>query len=260
MLCRGGPVPARTTPGLPLSRSRSLPSPSLPFPLLRPAPPLRPSCCPGASAGAGMLLGVARHCLSHTALPVPHGTSRPRGRRARSLRHFPSKGDGVLAPSTMPAAHQREQQVDLDHRQDASPGELVSLGQVRPLGHVRPLEGVHRFGPVPPELTAAVPRGCSDARSRGRPQTCEDPCKEGARPAGRCHGGAVRRPPSAVPPWRAPPCRRVAPRRPVGTALRVAAAVDETGPAPCSGTDRRSAAAPRAGGPGRCARVATSGL
>ncbi|MEV5881947.1 beta-N-acetylhexosaminidase [Streptomyces sp. NPDC052020] len=40
-----------------------------------------------------------------------------------------------------------EQQVYLDHRQDADPGEPV------PIGYVRTLEDVYRFEPVPPELT-----------------------------------------------------------------------------------------------------------
>ncbi|GAB7033227.1 beta-N-acetylhexosaminidase [Streptomyces sp. NPDC021749] len=40
-----------------------------------------------------------------------------------------------------------EQQVYLDHRQDPSPDEPV------PIGYVRTLEDVHRFEPVPPELT-----------------------------------------------------------------------------------------------------------
>ncbi|UQA95176.1 beta-N-acetylhexosaminidase [Streptomyces halobius] len=40
-----------------------------------------------------------------------------------------------------------EQQVYLDHRQHASPDEPV------PIGYVRTLEDVHRFEPVPPELT-----------------------------------------------------------------------------------------------------------
>ncbi|MGY3202009.1 beta-N-acetylhexosaminidase [Streptomyces sp. TE5632] len=41
-----------------------------------------------------------------------------------------------------------EQHVYLDHRQDAGPDEPV------PIGYVRTLEDVHRFEPVPPELTA----------------------------------------------------------------------------------------------------------
>ncbi|MER6406458.1 beta-N-acetylhexosaminidase [Streptomyces viridosporus] len=41
-----------------------------------------------------------------------------------------------------------EQQVYLDHRQDAGPDEPV------PIGYVRTLEDVYRFEPVPPELTA----------------------------------------------------------------------------------------------------------
>lgn len=40
-----------------------------------------------------------------------------------------------------------EQQVYLDHRQDASPDEPV------PIGYVRTLEDVYRFEPVPPDLT-----------------------------------------------------------------------------------------------------------
>ncbi|GAA1432666.1 beta-N-acetylhexosaminidase [Streptomyces thermospinosisporus] len=45
-----------------------------------------------------------------------------------------------------------EQQVYLDHRQDAGPDEPV------PIGYVRTLEDVYRFEPVPPELTAEEAR------------------------------------------------------------------------------------------------------
>ncbi|NEY32848.1 family 20 glycosylhydrolase [Streptomyces sp. PRKS01-65] len=45
-----------------------------------------------------------------------------------------------------------EQQVYLDHRQDADPGEPV------PIGYVRTLEDVYRFEPVPPELTGPEAR------------------------------------------------------------------------------------------------------
>jgi hexosaminidase len=45
-----------------------------------------------------------------------------------------------------------EQQVYLDHRQDAGEDEPV------PIGYVRTLEDVYRFDPVPPQLTAAEAR------------------------------------------------------------------------------------------------------
>jgi hexosaminidase len=45
-----------------------------------------------------------------------------------------------------------EQQVYLDHRQDAGPDEPV------PIGYVRTLEDVYRFEPVPPQLTAEEAR------------------------------------------------------------------------------------------------------
>ncbi|SOE13399.1 hypothetical protein SAMN06272775_4381 [Streptomyces sp. 2323.1] len=105
----------------------------------------------------------------------------------------------------------------------------------------------------------------SDARSTGRPQTCEPRCKEGARKAGPWDGGAVRRSPRTcrtehrmcrrarpAAPFRAPPPTR-------HTAVPVPSVADETGREPCPGTDRRFVD-PRAEGPGRCARVATSGL
>lgn len=197
---------------------------------------------------------------------------------------------------------------------------LAARGR-RLIGWDEILEGVHRFEPVPPELsperaahvlgprstpgprswtassaspTRTSPGGwpsttpastpsasttahpaapspgrngpeSSDARSTGRPQTCEPRCKEGARKAGPWDGGAVRRSPRTcrtehrmcrrarpAAPFRAPPPTR-------HTAVPVPSVADETGREPCPGTDRRFVD-PRAEGPGRCARVATSGL
>lgn len=118
--------------------------------------------------------------------------------------------------------------------------------------------------PVAPSSGRNGPES-SDARSTGRPQTCEPRCKEGVRAAGPWDGGAVRRSPRTCRTEHRM-CRRARPAAPFRTppptrhtAVPVPSVADETGREPCPGTDRRFVD-PRAEGPGRCARVATSGL
>lgn len=64
-----------------------------------------------------------------------------------------------------------EQQVYLDHRQDAGPDEPV------PIGYVRTLEDVYRFEPVPPELTPREARHVLGAQANVWTEAMEDPAR-----------------------------------------------------------------------------------
>ncbi|WP_320776322.1 beta-N-acetylhexosaminidase [Streptomyces sp. CRN 30] len=64
-----------------------------------------------------------------------------------------------------------EQQVYLDHRQDAGPDEPV------PIGYVRTLEDVYRFEPVPPELTPEEARHVLGAQANVWTEVMEDPAR-----------------------------------------------------------------------------------
>ncbi|CAL9514321.1 Beta-hexosaminidase [Streptomyces sp. enrichment culture] len=61
-----------------------------------------------------------------------------------------------------------EQQVYLDHRQDAGPDEPV------PIGYVRTLEDVYRFEPVPPQLTGCEARRVLGAQANVWTEVMED--------------------------------------------------------------------------------------
>ncbi|GAA2255088.1 beta-N-acetylhexosaminidase [Streptomyces ruber] len=61
-----------------------------------------------------------------------------------------------------------EQEVYLDHRQDAGPDEPV------PIGYVRTLEDVYRFEPVPPELTPEEARHVLGAQANVWTEVMED--------------------------------------------------------------------------------------
>ncbi|MEV5429621.1 beta-N-acetylhexosaminidase [Streptomyces sp. NPDC052701] len=64
-----------------------------------------------------------------------------------------------------------EQQVYLDHRQDAGPDEPV------PIGYVRTLEDVYRFEPVPPQLTPEEARHVLGAQANLWTEVMEDPAR-----------------------------------------------------------------------------------
>ncbi|MFH8805125.1 beta-N-acetylhexosaminidase [Streptomyces sp. NPDC017936] len=64
-----------------------------------------------------------------------------------------------------------EQQVYLDHRQDGGPDEPV------PIGYVRTLEDVHRFEPVPPELTPEEAAQVLGTQANLWTEVLEDPAR-----------------------------------------------------------------------------------
>ncbi|GGZ22075.1 beta-N-acetylhexosaminidase [Streptomyces poonensis] len=64
-----------------------------------------------------------------------------------------------------------EEQVYLDHRQDAGPDEPV------PIGFVRTLEDVYRFEPVPPELTPEEARHVLGTQANVWTEVMEDPAR-----------------------------------------------------------------------------------